>query len=73
MLKYINTAETFRNFAALSVCGDNRNRKAVIAFAADRLDRRGAHARFGGEQFIEPARALDIRIVAGDINDRNVR
>src|SRR5713101_8914990 len=52
------------------VSGDEGNGEAIIAFAADRLDRRGAYARFRGQQFVEAAHALDVGIAARGVGHR---
>jgi hypothetical protein len=39
--------------------GHQHDRETVVAFAPDGLDFRGAHARLGGDQFVEAKHALN--------------
>src|SRR5437764_114396 len=59
-----------RSAAALRAVGDERQREAVVALAADGLDRGGADARLGGQQLVEAAGTLDARVVAGRVEHR---
>jgi len=46
-----------------------QDREAVISLGANRLERRCANALLAGEQLIEAANALDIRIVTLSVED----
>jgi hypothetical protein len=56
----------------LRVGSDERDRKAVVSLTTHGLDRRGAHARLSGEQFVEAAHPLDVGIAAGGVDHRSV-
>src|SRR5262245_36679755 len=66
--------QIFQRFesSSLRFGNDQRKRKAIVSFAADGLDCRGAHSRFRRDQFIETADALDGWITAGRINYRSL-
>jgi hypothetical protein len=53
-----------------SLCGDQRDSEAVIAFDAYRLDGRHAHSRLRGGQLIEVADALDMRVATILVDQR---
>src|SRR6266700_8410946 len=62
-----------RGSATVSVApvgGDEGDGEAIMPFAADGLDRRGAYARLRGQQFVEAAHALDVRIAARGVGHR---
>ena len=49
---------------------DERDRKAVVTFAAHGLDRRGTYARLSGEPLVKPAHSLDLGVVVVRVDDR---
>src|SRR4051794_3671296 len=46
-----------------------RDRKAVVALAANRLQRGGANARLSGQHLVQATHALDAGILAGGVDD----
>src|SRR5258708_28336894 len=66
----IRSSRAIRSARWLPVSSDEGNGEAIIPFAADRLDRRGADARLRGQQFVEAAHALDVRIAARGVGHR---